>query len=357
MLIPGVTIYTHTRQDVQQVSSPEAAELLMTALEKEAEREEEEERATEAQILEFADTTSPAGETTRPATVAAGEGQQLEMDGRGVVERMATWLPASFTLSPLSLASAGNDDVMIEDEILLAALRWIPFEEVSPSAPAPHLFQTGQPQQTTPGSVPAQAAGESIESDVKTLQAASSLADSREPGFLTQCAYSSEEEEEARQVADVLETLLADSGAEERSDGAGSAAAEELLLTQTVRVRHAVAASIAGGSTGGQVVEWMRARSALVLQLAYRCHRSRRVLNVYASRRRDNAEVDYERMARRLIEDLHEDPEDLFEFLSHTVSVFSQLPAHLASQVREVVRESHSPIPVTIRTQAAQTIR
>ena len=336
----------------------------MTALENEAEREEEEERATEAQILAFADTTSLAGETTRPVTVAAGEGHQLELEmdkqSPGVVERIGAWLPASLSLAALSMSSAGDDDeaIMIEDEILLAALRWIPSREVA-STSAHHLLQIRQPQQTPPGSTPAQAADESIESDMNTTQTTSSLADEREPGFLTQYAYSGEEESAAQQVADDLETLLADSRAEGSSTAGGSTAAEELLLTQTVRVRHAVAASIAGGSTGVQVMEWMRGRSALVLQLAYRCHRSRRMVNVHASRRRDNAEVDYERMARRLIEDLQsdEDPEDLFEFMSHAVSVLSQLPAQLAAQVREVVRESHSPLPATIRSQAAQTIR
>ena len=71
----------------------------------------------------------------------------------------------------------------------------------------------------------------------------------------------------------------------------------------------------------------MRLRSALVLQLAYRCHRSRCARAVHAERRESNARIDYPRMARRLMEDLEseEDPDDLFEFISHTVGVLAQV--------------------------------
>jgi hypothetical protein len=226
-------------------------------------------------------------------------------------------------------------------------------------------------------------------SPLGTASPAPALAESASPGialaslkleldgvgaeFVTQYAYSPEDEAAAQEVLARLHSLLGgDPGAKARSDGDGGArdggrgsaagahaAAEELLQTQPARVHRAMAASLLRDATGEQVVEWLRGRAATVLQLAYRCHRSRHMLATCEARRQGNTVIDFDRMARRLMEDLEaeEGTEYLADSIAHAVSVLTQLPEELALQVRHVVRESPAPLAATIRLLAATTIR
>jgi len=77
----------------------------------------------------------------------------------------------------------------------------------------------------------------------------------------------------------------------------------------------------------------------LELQLAIRCHRSRRVLAACAARRAGNEQVDFARMARRLLDELEAEQEegDLFDFIGYAVGVLGQLPEEFAAQVRACV--------------------
>ena len=379
----------------QEAASPEAAERerLMTALEHEALEEEREARETEAQILAFADSASPAS-TAPPAAPAFAEASvpgtttmlsSFLLRGVGAVETVAAWLPAD-GCDPAALlagpgASAADESLadasVIEDEILQAAMRWVSVGMASvgvagPRAQRPSTRHSQDPQPgVTQRLVDVPADGEQEE-------------DARAPEFVTQYAYSPEDEAAAQEVLEQLHHLLASPpGAEaaaldgadrsQEEGGAGRAtggvadtrastahaAAEGLLQEQPARVRHAVAASLSRDGTGVQVVEWLRGRAAVVLQLAYRCHRSRRMLATHAARRHGNAEIDFDRMARRLIEDLETEDatEELADMISHAVSVLAQLPDELAQQVRRVVRESPAPLAATIRSRAAIAVR
>jgi hypothetical protein len=191
--------------------------------------------------------------------------------------------------------------------------------------------------------------------------------------LVAQYAYSTEDEKAAQEVLAQLHSLLGgDPEATTASDGEGGArnggrggaagahaAAEELFRTQPACVRRAMEASLSRDDTGEQVVEWLRGHAATVLQLAYRCHRSRHLLATFQARRWGNTVIDFDRMARRLIEDLEAEDgtEYLADSVSHAVSVLSQLPEELALQVRRVVRESPAPLAATFRLLAATTIR
>jgi hypothetical protein len=226
-------------------------------------------------------------------------------------------------------------------------------------------------------------------SPVGTASPAPALAEAASPGivlaslkvqldgvgaeFVTQYAYSPEDEAAAQEMLAQLRSLLGgDPGAKAASVGDGGArdggrggaagahaAAEELLQTQPARVRRSMAASLSRDATGEQVVEWLRRRAATELQLAYRCHRSRQMLATCQARRQGNTVVDFDRMARRLIEDLEAEDgtEYLADSIAHAVSVLTQLPEELALLVRHVGRECPAPLAATIRLLAATTIR
>ena len=63
--------------------------------------------------------------------------------------------------------------------------------------------------------------------------------------------------------------------------------------------------------------------AALVLQSAFRCHRSRRMHATHAARRAGNVHIDFERMASRLIQDLTSEdvqsPDDVLELILHGI--------------------------------------
>jgi hypothetical protein len=220
-----------------KVSSPEAAELLMTALEREAERDEQAHRETEAQILLYAETHAELG----------------------LVERIMAWLP------PVSdeVEDGTHDEVqVIHDEILLSAMRWIALEPATPSAPRMRLE------------------------------------------FMTQNANSAVDEADAEELFRMCE------------------------------------------------------RSAHVLQMAYRCHLSRRVHTTQASRRHGNAQGDFSRMAHALMADLvdQECQEDVHEAVSHAVAVVLVLPLDMRRQVCNVMRQSTAPLAVALQRRAADAI-
>jgi hypothetical protein len=222
-----------------KLSSPEAAELLMTALEQEAERDEQAHRETEAQILLYAETHAELG----------------------LVERIMAWLPP--VSEEVEDGTQGTSEVqVIHDEILLAAMRWIALEPATPSAPRVRLE------------------------------------------FMTQNANSA----------------------------ADDADAEELFR--------------------------MCERSAHVLQMAYRCHLSRRVQTTQASRRHGNAQGDFSRMAHALMADLvdQECQEDVHEAVSHAVAVLLVLPLDMRRQVCNVMRQSTAPLAVALQRRAADAI-
>ena len=359
-------------QGGMQMSSPEAAEALMNTLEEEAARIEEADRQTEAQILADASSASPSAHI--PASAPADSSElpfPLPLAEGGAVDVVTAWLPAaasSLERVPSIGEPVTDDDNaaasrIIEDEILQAALRWLPLTACVPTAASQRLPTTTELQPVPFCSAPQQ--GESEADSVPALES------SREPQFFTEYTYSTEEVAAADRlrvgiqalIDDAVSNSVADHGVD-RPDLAAAAGAdagaEALLQAETARVRHHLMASLARDeSTDGQVVRWARGRSALVLQQAYRGHRSRRLLAGRAARRLGNEQVDYAHMSERLLHDLEadDDPEDLFEFIAHAVSVLRQLPHELAVGVRTLLRESPAPVPSTIRIHAADSIR
>ena len=333
------------------MSSPEAAELLISALEEEADRDAQAEMELEAQILEYADSVIPA-------RAAPG--------GASMLDRAAAWLPGpGSALSPTPsnvMAPIDEDTRTIEDELVQAAVRWILLDAI----PSP----ISRPQSVVGGLAPTHPAD-------SARVAAGVEEEPLAPQFVTEHADHREEDvAAARRVLADVERLLGDATACVTEAGAGRATAtdaidptaagkaEGLLQAQTAAVRREFSSTLASamieGNASEPVAAWARARAALVLQLAVRCHRSRRMRMTLAMRRAGNERVDFERMACRLIEDLNVDerPDDdeVYALIAHCMGVLRQLPEELARQVQAVVRESPAPIPATIRTHAVNTI-
>jgi len=270
--------------DFSQASSPEAAERLMTALEEEAEAADRDAHETETQILQFADSTScPSPRTAQDFLVAStGVGSRLVLRRSGEVERVMAWLSTlSASLAARENRGANGEDeddaLMIENEIVRAAMRWMSLDAVgmSSSRSAPQPLPSERSRLERPAE-PVQR--------VQTLQEIPTTAtsgDAATPRFFTAYAYSGEEEETARQVLSALQVLLVapddvgdeSHGVVESAEGPGNrvevggggggqmlqtnASADKLLQTQTVQVRQVMAALLMLESVDGQVWVWV----------------------------------------------------------------------------------------------------
>ena len=221
----------------EQVSSPEAADRLMTALEAEAEFEAQIDRETEAQILLLADRDAAAPDDSASRQSSAGR-------STAVLEVAGAWLPTDDGSPGRAPSAEGADDdsLLIEQALMQSALRWLFFNpRLVP--PLPHQ----QPPQWGQASAPPPVGA---------------------PGTAMDAGRAGELQHTAPKFFD-------------------------------------------------------ESSAALVLQSAFRCHRSRRMRATHAARRAGNVHIDFERMASRLIQDLTSEdvqsPEDVLDLILHGI--------------------------------------